>query len=406
MSNLIVGPPATGNRFYNREDLINLIWQRLETSSLLFVAPRRFGKTSVMLNLRDKPAAGFRPVYMDLEWFESPTQFLVEVTAEMVKCVPAYRSALAEMQKIPDEVMDFLGNFDFKVGLNDPVSNSQVAELKIGMRERMAKSWQELGKTLLRVTDDIDGRVLLMLDELPLMTKRMLKGKKRQEVEIFLRWLRSLRQGSDEMKNIRFIVGGSIGIEHVLVEAGAGEAMNDLDRVKVEPFKPDVAKALVGRLFMGERFDVDSQVVEQVLREVEVFVPFFLQLLVSETCKLATDRKANVTASLVSEAYRDRVVSAESRTYFEHFHSRLRDYYEPAEEAAAKEMLKYLALEQKLTMRDLRGISLQAAPALSDDAFSHLLGDLENDFYLKREDDGFAFHTKILRDWWIRFYSF
>jgi hypothetical protein len=89
---------------------------------------------------------------------------------------------------------------------------------------------------------------------------------------------------------------------------------------------------------------------------VEVFVPFFLQLLVSETCKLARNRKVDVSPSLVSEAYRDKLISVESRAYFEHFYSRLKDYYEINEEHVAKSMLRGLALKGELTGQELRNI--------------------------------------------------
>ena len=182
--------------------------------------------------------------------------------------------------------------------------------------------------------------------------------------------------------------------------------MNDLDRARVDPFQPEIAKGLVIELFRSQGFPVDDDAIEPVLKEVELFVTFFLQLLVSATCKLARDRKEKISPTLISEAYRDRVINVESRTYFEHFHSRLKDYYEPDQEQAAQKMLKQLALKKSLTIRDLRIISLREVPGLSDDVFNHLLGDLENDFYLRRQDDSYIFHTKILRDWWLRFYSY
>ena len=137
-----------------------------------------------------------------------------------------------------------------------------------------------------------------------------------------------------------------------------------------------------------------------------MFVPFFLQLLVSEICKLARDKKVDVSPSLVSEAYRDKLISVESRTYFESFYSRLKDYYEINEERAAKSMLRELALRGELTVQELRNVCLQAVSASSYEGFSNLLSDLENDFYLKRQGDIYRFHTKVLRDWWVRFYGF
>jgi hypothetical protein len=132
--------------------------------------------------------------------------------------------------------------------------------------------------------------------------------------------------------------------------------MNDLINIKVEPFSPDVAKKFVGELFESQNRHADEALIEQILQEVEVFVPFFLQLLVSETCKLARNRKVDVSPSLVSEAYRDKLISVESRAYFEHFYSRLKDYYEINEEHVAKSMLRGLALKGELTGQELRNI--------------------------------------------------
>ena len=397
MAELIVGPPATGRRFYDREGLLELIWERLEVGSILFVAPRRFGKTSVMLHLRDNPRQGYRPIFLDVEWIESPMQFVVEVAAELARNLPGFPRAFREIARLPKRLTNLL---------KDTISDFGIAEFKIGLRENVDKDWRELGKSLLKLAEKTDGKVLLMLDELPLMAKRMLKGEAKDSVEPFLYWLRSLRIGSEAIGNMRFIIGGSIGIEHVLAQAGADASMNDLQNIRVDPFPPDVARKLLTELFGSQDQRADEEVIQRVLEEVEVFVPFFLQLLVSETCKLARDRKKDVSPSLVSEAYRDRLISVESRTYFEHFYSRLKDYYEIDEERAAKVMLRELALKGKLTVQELRNVYLQASELPSDEGFSNLLSDLENDFYLQRQDDLYRFHTKVLRDWWVRFYGF
>ncbi len=40
----IVGAPAKGESFYNREELISIIWDRLETGNVLLAYPHRFVK--------------------------------------------------------------------------------------------------------------------------------------------------------------------------------------------------------------------------------------------------------------------------------------------------------------------------------------------------------------------------
>ncbi len=397
MADLIVGPPATGERFYDREELVESIWDRLDAGSILFVAPRRFGKTSVMLHLRDNPKPGYTPIYLDIEGLESPTQFVVELTGEMARNLPGYRKAFRGVAGLPRGLLDLV---------RDVIDDFGMAEFKIKLRQRIGKEWRDLGKELIRLAKSIDGKVLFMLDELPLMLKRMLKGENSDSVELLLYWLRSFREGPDAVENMRFIIGGSIGVQHILTRAGADASMNDLENVKVEPFPEDVARKLVSALFRGQGQRAGDPVIEQVLQEVEVLVPFFLQMLVRATCDLARDRREEISPSLVSEAYRERLISVESRTYFEHFYSRLRDYYDVDDEQAAKAMLRGLALRGELTIQELRNIYMQTHSKPSDEGFSHLLGDLENDFYLRRQDSSYIFHTKILRDWWVRFYGF
>ena len=59
----IVGTPARGGDFYDREQLIDLLWDRLDTGNVLLAAPRRFGKTSVMYRLIDEPEQGWKPAH-------------------------------------------------------------------------------------------------------------------------------------------------------------------------------------------------------------------------------------------------------------------------------------------------------------------------------------------------------
>ncbi|HIE53478.1 MAG TPA: hypothetical protein EYP85_17130 [Armatimonadetes bacterium] len=50
-----VGPPVRSEDFYDREEFVNRLWDRLDRNHVLLAAPRRFGKTSVMYRLIDAP---------------------------------------------------------------------------------------------------------------------------------------------------------------------------------------------------------------------------------------------------------------------------------------------------------------------------------------------------------------
>ena len=54
----IVDLPARGDDFYDREDSIAMIWDRLEAGNILLAAPRRFGRLQGSINLFDLKKPG------------------------------------------------------------------------------------------------------------------------------------------------------------------------------------------------------------------------------------------------------------------------------------------------------------------------------------------------------------
>ena len=82
---LTQGPPVKGDDFYDREEVVSDIWNVLDQSSIFLVAPRRFGKTSIMLKLRDNPINGFIPIFLDIEHVESADEFIIELIEEIRK---------------------------------------------------------------------------------------------------------------------------------------------------------------------------------------------------------------------------------------------------------------------------------------------------------------------------------
>ena len=44
---------------------------------------------------------------------------------------------------------------------------------------------------------------------------------------------------------------------------------------------------------------------------------------------------------------------------------------------------------------------------LTDEVFSYLMTDIENDFYVSYDlkNEWYSFTTNILRDWWLRYYD-
>lgn len=247
MVHLTVGSPVKGEDFYGRDELIELIWKRLEKNDLLLAAPRRFGKTSIMLNLRDNPRRNWRVFLLDTEWIKDPVEFIAELAAELSK-----ESKLREFLK--------------KVwrGLRDTIDEVSLAEFKIKLKQDISDKWRERGREVFKIVEGINQEFLFVVDEFPLMVKKMMDRDKELTID-FLEWYRALRQGPNSLKNSHFIIGGSIGIERLINKLEAAYTINDLEQIKVGPFSKDMATNFIIELFRAESHKVDHLMADKIL---------------------------------------------------------------------------------------------------------------------------------------------
>jgi hypothetical protein len=103
------------------------------------------------------------------------------------------------------------------------------------------------------------------------------------------------------------------------------------------------------------------------------------------------------------------VLGPSCKTYFEHYYNRLRQYPK-TDEQAAKAVLKELALRnpEPVHMDALYALYRKSiGESAAETGFNRLIGDLENDFYIRGDADRlYRFASKILCDWWRRYYAF
>ena len=64
----ITGQPVVGDDLYGRGYELETLWERLESGEhVLLLAPRRVGKTSLMLELQRRPHPNWHVIYIDVE---------------------------------------------------------------------------------------------------------------------------------------------------------------------------------------------------------------------------------------------------------------------------------------------------------------------------------------------------
>lgn len=393
-----VGAPVRGNDFYGRDAFVELVWRKLEAGNVLLAAPRRFGKTSVMYRLIDEPRFDFKIIHADLEHMTEPADLVAQLTVQLAK--DTYLSRIASsVSYFPKSLWS-----KFK----KTFSEVDLWKVKVKLRDQLRINWQESGEELFRKVGTHKETILFVLDEFPMMIDRMARSAAhRNEAKTLLRWLRAMRQ-SPTTTNIRFLIAGSIGINHVLNELGEISAINDFEQVRLEPFSPAVAKGLLGELASSQDIKLSEPTQRKMLELIGTHVPYFIQVIFSEAAKAHIQDGLPVTPRRVEQIYRDKVLGVDCKTYFDHYYGRLRDYYKPKEEKAIKRILRELAIVGGLTRDVSYQFYREFVPGPADvEEFNHLMTDLENDFYIRfsAEKQVYEFASKLLRDWWLRHYG-
>lgn len=395
-----VGPPVRGEDFFGRDAFVELVSDKLKGGNVLLAAPRRFGKTSVMYSLIDRPRWDYQIVHADLQHLIEPAELITLLVVQLAKSDDGRLTRIANgLSYFPKK---------FWSGLTNKLEEIELLKIKIKLREHLRPRWQEAGEELFKRVADSQTTIIFILDELPMMIDRMARSDShREDAKTMLRWMRALRV-SPNTRNVRFLVAGSIGIGRVLNELGEISAINDFEQLRLEPFSIKVGTQLLERLAGSHSLPLSKPATRKMLELIGPPIPYFIQIIFSEVAKAYVQDGEPITPKKVERIYRDKVLGVDCVTYFDHYYGRLRDYYQPHEEKATKKMLRELAMIGQLTRETCAQLyKREVGNRKNLEEFNRLMTDLENDFYIRFNSDAnqFEFACKLLRDWWLRHYG-
>lgn len=394
----ILGSPVRGENCFGREKFVDLIWQRLSQGNILLAAPRRFGKTSVMYRLIDEPRGKTKVIHIDLQWFTEPTEFFIALVEKLAKD-KGFDNTVGKI--------GFLTKGLWK-SLRDTFEEVDLYAVKIKLRENIREDWQGKGREIFQKVAEIDETVIFILDELPMMLDAMLKNNRKEEAKTLLRWFRGLRLAPELQNKVRFVIAGSIGIDQILSQLDETASINDFEKLKLEPFSPKVAKDFLDELCKRHSLPLTEEIKSKILESVGKPIPYFIQILFSEVYKTYFLDEEEITKEIVEKIYRDKVLGVDCKTYFEHYYERLRFYYDPDREKAARRILRETAVKGELKKSTCYQIFQKVLGKKADlENFGSMMTELENDFYVafNYEKDSYEFGSKLLRDWWLRHYG-
>jgi hypothetical protein len=381
----ITGSPARKAQFYKRPKIRKNILKAIGANeNLLISAPRRVGKSSILLDFIDAPEENYYAVFADTEAITSSEDFFKIIL-----------QAILDADKI--EAFGF-----FSHGIKDKLKKwtGRIAAITIrGVAVEITKEekktyYEEFNEFLTDIK--LEGKkILLLIDEFPITVEKIQEAHGIDEAVHFLSQNRALRQNPVFQEKIQFVYTGSIGLFTAVKRIKATDKINDLREIKIPALNKEEAIELLTSLMQEECNQTASkEIAYHILEKLEWWIPFYFQLMVRELSDLII--RDAITTETVDKAF-EKIIE-NGNIYFEHFKDRLQKVFK------SKESIKFvdeflLAVKQNADFDYNKAINL-AEKHNARNEVENILEVLKHDGYIVEEHNHYKFYSPILKRWW------
>lgn len=379
------GGQLAATEVIGRDKLIEYLWRRLNKQSILLVAERRIGKTSVVKKMQTESRSPICSFYSDLERVEAPLRF-VELIYDTVK---DHLGTITRAGKRTQEALRHFNGTEIPGVLKFP--------------ETAAAHWKDLLERIMKdLSDAKDQRFVFFWDELPWMIQKVADRQDEATAIDILDTLRSIRQ---ETQNIRMVYTGSIGLHHVLQslkDSGyKNNPTNDMAMVEVAALSPESAWGLADSLLEGEGIEAPNRLetAKTIAESVDNW-PYYIHHVVDGLFQRGVAGTREEVDDIVTSALTD----ANDPWHMRHYYERLSGYYpSPDDRAVALRVLDILACEEQPMKFDALFNLVKSGIATNDaELVRRVVTLLQRDHYLSQEKDGaFRFKFPLIRRSWV-----
>ncbi len=396
-----LGNVVTGERFWGREDEIKLFMEKLsEGAHILLVAQRRMGKTSLMKEAAERLKDKCYCLFVDVQKARGSEEAIVELSLQTQR----YKNLWQKTRGVFANVLGKIGGSIDKV---------EIGEIGVTLRAGLTgRNWAAKGDKLFDILGDAadEKPVILMLDEVPIMINRMLKGgdgritdEGRKLADDFMSWLR--KNSIKHQGKVRIVMSGSIGLGPVLKQAGLRATVNNFISVDLEPWDEATATGCLDAL--GKEYEIvfEKGVVAGMIRRLGCCIPHHVQMYfthVRDRCGKAGISRCD--DRLAKAVYKTDMLAARGHGELVHYEERLKRVLGAEKLPLAIDMLTEAAVEGRLRPEAIIALRDEYASDGWDakEAQKDILWMLEHDGYLKQGGKGYVFVSKLIRDWWKR----
>ncbi len=381
--NIIIGNTASGNSYFPRPSIERSIWEEIEKGNhVLLAAPRRVGKSSVMLALIENCPENTRCVFQNIQGIKSEAEYYRRFYELLLQCLNRF-----------DKGLNWVSQF---------VKGIKIEEITLdGVRfgDKKDLNFEQELKSLLTKIAESDVRVVLLLDELPEVLNNLHKLQRDAEAGNILNHLRELRQNPQLRGHLNLVLAGSVGIPHV-VKAIEGRIadINDFNPVAFDPLTHAEALQYIAWATKGASVQYDPALAEHLLDQVRHYIPYFLNLMLDEINKAA--RRVNdpaIDKSNIEAAFQAIVKNSD---HFKEWKNRLNDYFDATEKTFLMEVLIHIAHKDGISPQILYDLATKHQLQY---AYMELVHGLEHDGYIiEQAGQQYCFVSPFLQAYWRR----
>ena len=387
---------VSGDDFFDREPELQALESRVrDRNHVLLSGQRRMGKTSVLRELgRRLEDQGWDFLFTDIEGATCPEDVIADIA-----------EAAHPIRPISSRFVTTMGRW-VKENVEEVGAGISAQDFRVKIRAGLnAGTWRRHGEQLIRECSTHDKPILLVIDELPIFLKRLLRedgGEGR--VEEFLSWLRGTFQKLEGDSPV-LIVSGSIGLTPLVHRLGIPDRINHLDPFSLRPWSLETSVACFERLAESYGLPIDDGVPNAVYEALGIGIPHHVQSFFARLRESAMMKECDrVTMDDVDEVYRTELLGPSGQNDLAHYETRLKDGLDDETSySIAMKILAEAATQGVFTANARRSLEGLYSAVIDDSSrrITETLDVLVHDGYLEAAgEDGHRFPSRLLKDWW------
>ena len=224
----IVGPPAEGNRYYRRQYINDELWEQITKGAhVLFVAPRRVGKSSVMKDVVTEGKEGYLCIFENIQSVDSKSGFYRRLYFLILNQLGAFK----KINKILTKWLKSKGidEINWEGGI-------KFKDIELNYKDELL--------SLISKLPEFDKKVVLFLDE---FSEVIFRIKDKENADSAIDVLHTMR----EIRSIKafdhcyFVLAGSVGLDHIVESMDRLTLINDLYPLKISALSTKEMKEFV-----------------------------------------------------------------------------------------------------------------------------------------------------------------